>query len=288
MSGETLFTAMADMRLRFKDAGLETPDLDARLLVQAALGVTHEQILLDTKRIVSAPESERLKTFTARRLRHEPVSRILEHRAFWRSDFKISRETLDPRPDSETLIEAVLAYVAETPPKAVLDLGTGTGCLLLSLLQELPGVEGLGIDISADAVATAEENARALGLAGRAAFKATDWAQLEADRRFDIVISNPPYIADAEIETLAPEVRDYDPRRALSGGADGLDCYRDLARLLPGFMTPEGAVFLEIGAGQAKDVKDILAGAGFHVLQVISDIAGHDRCIVAHRGELNF
>jgi len=278
--GATLQSAWREIRKQFTDAGIDTPTLDARLLVQSVLGLTHEELLMRPHQPLTPEQESTLASYTARRLKHEPVSRILGKRGFWKSFFKVTPATLDPRPDSETLIEAALKHVDKNKPLTILDLGTGTGCLLLSLLQELPQATGIGVDISAEAIDVAKENAESLGLTDRASFMSIDWNELQATP-FDIVISNPPYIALAEEENLAPEVRDYDPATALFGGADGLDCYRDIVRLLPRVLKLDGLLFLEIGATQAKDVKGITGQAGLTMLHTIADLAGHDRCLVA-------
>jgi release factor glutamine methyltransferase len=278
---KTIQSTIAEMQERFRAAGLETPELDARLLVQGVTGFSHEELLLNFNKLLTDTESKKLTEMAERRIGREPVSRILGIRVFWRSEFKVSSETLDPRADSETLIESVLKYADKEAPLTILDLGTGTGCLLLSLLQELPQAKGVGVDISEGAVQTARQNAEDLQLSSRAAFIAADWAEIAINNPFDIVISNPPYIADSEIPNLEPEVSRHDPHRALAGGVDGLDCYRSITRLLPRLLTPQGKVFLEIGYNQAGAVKGILAGQGYRVLQTVPDLAGHDRCIVA-------
>lgn len=281
---KTLQSIVIEMREQFKAAGLDTPELDARLLVQGVLGITNEEFLLNYSRIISDSESKTLIEAVQRRMRREPVSRILGTRAFWKFDFKISRETLDPRPDSETLIEAVLRHVDKRDPLTILDLGTGTGCLLLSLLQELPLATGLGVDISAGAVQIARQNTADLGLSKRADFTISDWSNLAINKPFEMVISNPPYIRDGDIAELEPEVRQYDPYCALAGGGDGLDCYRSIVKILENIIVPHGKLFLEIGYDQAESVKGILAGKGLHVLEVSQDLAGRDRCIVSQRG----
>ena len=277
----TVRSILADMRNAFRAAGLDTPELDARLLVEAALRLDQADLLTKADQEITKSQEESLEAMTLRRLQREPVSRILGTRAFWKSDFKISSATLDPRPDSETLIEAVLKQADKTAPLRILDLGTGTGCLLLSLLQELPLATGTGIDISTDAVKIALQNAESLCLTDRSDFMVTSWSEMPILAPYDIVISNPPYITLAEIEALEPEVRAYDPITALSGGIDGLDCYRDITALLPRLLKPEGMVFFEIGSTQAESVKGIVGKAGLTMLHTITDLAGHDRCLVA-------
>jgi release factor glutamine methyltransferase len=276
-----------DIVLEFKqtlaDAGIDTPELDARLLVQGVLEISHEELLLNNNKVLTFGEEGSLRKALGRRLNHEPVSRIMGMRSFWKSEFKVTPETLDPRPDSETLIEAVLEWVPEglTARQRVLDLGTGTGCLLLSILQEWPKAVGVGLDISAGAARTAAANSRRLNLQRRAGFMVQDWAKFRPKGLCDVVISNPPYIAEKEREDLAPEVLDYDPPEALFGGHDGLVAYRSLAENLPFFLKPNGLAFFEIGPTQAADVTDILVTGGLTVLQTRHDLAGRDRVLVA-------
>lgn len=277
----TVQSILADMRNAFRATGLDTPELDARLLVEAALGMTQTDLLTKADQEITRAQENALEAMTLRRLQREPVSRILGMRSFWKADFKVSPATLDPRADSETLIEAVLANVDKEQHLAILDLGTGTGCLLLSLLQELPLATGTGIDISAEAIGIAQQNAESLSLARRTTFMTINWKEINDVKMFDVVVSNPPYIALSEIAGLAPEVREYDPITALSGGADGLECYRDIAIALPRLLAREGTVFLEIGSMQAASVKGILGKAGLCVLQTLTDLAGHDRCLIA-------
>lgn len=266
---------------RFAQAGLDTPALDARLLMQAALTMRHEDIILDGALSLAPDELDKLEVLVARRLKREPVARILGTRAFWKADFKVTPATLDPRADSETLIEAVLSHIDKGKPLRLLDLGTGTGCLLLSLLTEMPEAEGEGIDINPDAVKIASENAAALRLETRSLFMVNTFSHFRPARLFDIVISNPPYIPAGDIAKLAPEVRDYDPLAALSGGADGLDCYREIIAAMPHLLTRDGWLFLEIGADQKESVKQTLAAGGLSVVQTLTDLAGHNRCIIA-------
>jgi release factor glutamine methyltransferase len=287
ISFEQTGSAYGDILREFKQtlekAGMETPDLDARLLVQGLLEISHEELLLNYDRLLAKTEEAFLRKALARRLKHEPVSRIVGMRGFWKSDFKITAQTLDPRPDSETLIEAALHWVPKenNEKPRVLDMGTGSGCLLLSLLLEWPQAVGIGIDINPGAVRAAIANERLLGLRKRVAFQAMDWEDYKPRGRCDVLISNPPYIAEHERDSLAPEVLDYDPPEALFAGADGLDAYRSLARLAPRWLKAGGLAFYEIGHMQAAAVKELLAAHGQTVLETRQDLAGRDRVIVA-------
>ena len=266
-----------------RSAGIDSPEADARLLLQEALHISREDFLLDSSRMVSFSEEHILAGWLQRRLKREPVSRIIGRRAFWKSEFKISPQTLDPRPDSETIIESALRFVkdAQNRPLKMVDLGTGTGCLLLSLLLEWPLATGKGVDISQGAIDTASDNAKNLDLQDRVQFSVGDWNALPRDRSFNVLLSNPPYIPEDEIRSLAPEVALYDPQQALSGGRDGLDCYRSIAGLAHGLLAPAGWMFLEIGHAQAGAAKELLEQEGISVLETVPDLAGNDRCIVA-------
>ena len=250
---------------------------EARLVVAAALGLDPAAAFGWPERSVDEAGRARAAEFVRRRAAGEPLSRLRGTREFWSLDFALSPETLDPRPETETVVAAALETIpARGAPLRLLDLGTGTGCLLLALLSELPGAWGVGIDRQAGAAATARQNAAALGLASRACFVAGDWGAGLAGE-FDLIVSNPPYIATGEITTLPAEVR-HDPRRALDGGPDGLDAYRalapDLARLL------RGIAVIELGAGQAPAVSAIMRAAGLDVRATRSDLAGIDRCLI--------
>jgi len=265
---------------RLLSSGVENPELDVSLLAQYVLGWTQTKLFMNSDYMLSDAEVSSLNIAIARRMAREPVSRIIGHRGFWKSEFKISPQTLDPRPDSETLIEAAVKLV-QPQPKRVIDLGTGSGCLLLSLLQEWPEAEGTGLDLSAAAVATAAENAAALNLDARATFIATDWEKFEVEEGFDVVISNPPYITAEELTALQPEVIQYDPMLALAGGDDGLDAYRSIVPLLPDLLPKGGWVLFEIGHTQANSVKTMLAEAGGTMIQVFTDLGGSDRIVAA-------
>lgn len=213
-----------------------------------------------------------------RRLAHEPMALILGHREFWSLDFAVSPATLIPRPESETLIEAALASFADRPPpRLVLDLGTGTGCLLLAALSEFPGAFGIGVDRVPAAAALAARNAAALGLACRTGFVCGDWGAA-LDARFDLILCNPPYIATKELDRLMPEVAHYEPHSALGGGVDGLMAYRRLMPLLPGLLAADGVAVLELGAGQADTAVALARDAGL-VAELRPDLGGIPRAL---------
>jgi release factor glutamine methyltransferase len=238
---------------RLLAAGFEDVALDARILMEGALGLDAASI--DQRAQIGSAALEKLETFAARRLAGEPVWRILGEREFWGLPFRLSPATLEPRPDSETLIEAALAALKDrrNEPLAILDLGTGTGCLLIALLSEFRAARGVGVDLSDEACVTAMGNAALNGVGNRASILQGDWTR-GLPQRFDLIVSNPPYIPTAEIATLSIGVREHDPLLALDGGDDGLACYRALATALPHALAPNGLAVIEIGAGQGPDV----------------------------------
>lgn len=230
---------------------------------------------------LGAEAEGRLEAFALRRLAGEPVWRILGEREFWGLPFRLSAATLEPRPDSETLVEAVLDHLASRrqEPLAVLDLGTGTGCLLIAVLSEFPKATGLGIDLSPEACETARGNAHLNGVAERCLFQQGSWTA-GLDRRFDLILSNPPYIRTGDIEALDVSVRDHDPRLALDGGDDGLGPYRIFARTLQDVLAPGGVVVLEIGAGQEAEVIALMRDGGFVWRGSRRDLGGHPRALI--------
>lgn len=287
MSRASIASALNRATVVLDAAGVEQPRRDARLLLCHALDISPENLIRDPARGLSATERGRLDALTARRARREPISRITGRREFWSLPFRLSPDTLDPRPDSETLVEAILeALVADGRAgernQTLLDLGTGSGCLLLALLRELPQARGLGVDRSAGACMVAADNAAALGLADRASFCVADWGR-GLTGHFDVIVANPPYIPDAEIAGLWPEVAHYDPRSALAGGPDGLAAYRALTEDLCRLLAPGGIGGLELGANQGPAVRSILTAAGLEVRSSMSDLAGVERCILAQR-----
>ncbi|HEY8016304.1 MAG TPA: peptide chain release factor N(5)-glutamine methyltransferase [Dongiaceae bacterium] len=280
-----LAQALREIGARLAPAGIAEPRREARLLLAAATGLSQAQLVAEPKRPLNEAEAGRLAELAGRRESREPLSRILGRREFWSLSFALGPETLDPRPDSETLIEAALAWLGPSRGRAegtmlkILDLGTGTGCLLLALLSELPGAEGLGIDTQPGAVAIARANAEALGLGARARFRTGDWGQ-GIGERFDVILCNPPYVPAAEIARLEPEVARFDPWLALSGGSDGLDSYRALALQLPDLLAGEGRAFIELGFGQATAAAGLFETGGLQAVDCRSDLAGIPRCLV--------
>lgn len=275
----TLGDAAQALTARFAAAGVDQPRLDARLLVAAAAGVVAQDILLRPDQPFPASALERLEEFARRRVEREPVSRILGHRGFWTLDLAVDPSTLDPRPDTETVIRVVLDRLGEASPNRILDLGTGTGAILLALLSEYRQALGVGTDVEAQAVELATRNAHRCGLAGRARFVQGSWVA-GVEGPFAVVVSNPPYIPAADIGTLDPEVRRYDPLSALVGdGEDGLGCYRALIPQAGAVLRQGGLIALEVGIGQGPDVANLLHENGFIDIVQTPDYGGHVRCV---------
>ena len=264
-------------------AGIDAPRRDARVLMQHALGLAPEALLAEDHVALGKGEARRLAALVRRRAAREPIAYLTGRREFWSLDFAVDRSALVPRPESETLVEAVLARAPRQPARPrVLDLGTGTGCLLVALLSELPDAVGIGIDVSAAAVSLAQANARRHGLGMRASFAVADWgAPLAA--RFDIVVSNPPYVAARELASLAPEIARHEPRTALAGGDDGYESYRKLAPQVARLLAPRGLAAIELGAGMADEVESLFVASGLVEIGRRRDLAGMERCALFAR-----
>jgi release factor glutamine methyltransferase len=254
------------------EAGIEDAALEARWLMAHALGVAHNAAI---DRQATAPDT--FAPLLTRRLTREPLAYITGHQGFWTLDLEVSPATLIPRADSETLIEAALEYARN--PAQILDLGTGTGCLLLAALTEFPQAWGIGIDLNPAAATLATQNARSNNLADRASFCAGSWGDA-VNARFDLVLSNPPYIEAAVIPGLMPEVSKHEPATALDGGPDGLDAYRAICAALPALLTPNGIAIFELGAGQEADVVAIAALGGLERVACRTDLGGIPRALV--------
>lgn len=278
-----LGSCLADAAARLAEAGIEAPMREARLLAARALAV--DPVALVTLRDEELGQEARaaFEGLVARRAAREPVSRILSEREFWSLPFAIDPTVLDPRPDSETLIEALLRHRTDRQaPLRILDLGAGSGCLLLTALYLYPRAWGVALDLSAGALRVARANALALGLAGRAGFCRGDWASAVTGD-WDLVLCNPPYIARAEIDSLAPEVFGHDPHLALDGGPDGLATYRGLLPQVAERLAPGGLFLLELGEGQDAAVGPLIMDQGLYLHEAARDLAGRVRCLVAGR-----
>ncbi len=281
----TLREALQQTTGALSNASIEAPEREARHVLVEACAIPTEHLIAWPDKRLTAEQSARLAEFTARRCREEPLSRIVGWREFYGRKFELSSETLDPRPDTETVIDLTLEIIdaegGRERPLRVLDIGTGTGALLVTLLSELPFASGIATDISGDALATATRNANRHGVGDRAAFMQT--SSLDGiDGPFDLLVSNPPYIPSADIAHLSTAVRVFDPVAALDGGADGLDIYKAICRNVPN-VVPSGWVVFEVGAGQADDVSGLLEAAlgngGPASVQTRKDLSGHIRCV---------
>jgi release factor glutamine methyltransferase len=275
----TLVQAWTSARDRLKAAGVDGPVIDARLLVEAAAEASRADIIADPQRVLTDEQAARLEDYVSRRERREPVSHILGRRGFWKIMLRVTPDVLTPRPDTETLVELVLRDLPENKPFSLLDLGVGSGTILLSILAERPAGKGLGVDVSSEALAVARDNAASLGLERQVALLRGDWTAGLGTSSFDLVVSNPPYIRSAEIDGLQPEVRDHEPRQALDGGADGLDAYRLLAPEVLRVLRPGGRFLVEIGHDQSADVEALFRDAGGVSIATAKDLANRDRVV---------
>jgi release factor glutamine methyltransferase len=272
---ESVQAALTEASARLRAAGIADPARDARLLVAAALEVAPDRVSLALQDILTGPVRERLDRFLAERQRFRPMAQILGQRMFWGREFCVTSDVLDPRPETETLIEAALAGA---PPRRVLDLGTGSGAIIVTLLAEWPGTAGLATDVSSAALMVAAANAAAHDVADRVEFRPVDWLD-GLTGCWDLIVSNPPYISKAEFAGLAPDVRDWEPALALSPGPSGLESYQRIAPRLAAVLAPGGRALLEIGADQGTTVREIFCAAGFESVAIRSDLDGRDRVI---------
>ncbi|MDX2274935.1 MAG: peptide chain release factor N(5)-glutamine methyltransferase [Hyphomonadaceae bacterium] len=277
-----LVSLWTEVRKRLEAAGVASPVFDARLLLEAGAGVSRLDIVTDPRRELTAEQVANVLALADRRAAREPVAHITGLRHFWKQELRVSPDVLIPRPETEYVVEAALERLPFAQPARVLDLGVGSGAILFAILADRPLATGLGVDLSADAIAVAMANAAHLGLGERVSFLQNDWTK-GLQGPFDLVVSNPPYIATAEIEGLAPEVARFEPRLALDGGADGLDAYRLIIPALPLLLQPGGGFALEIGKGQEGAVTDLAARAGFTDISYRNDLAGIPRVVTGVR-----
>jgi len=282
----TLVKAWNAARDRLKAAGVDSPVIDARLLLEAAAGASRGDILADPQRPLTAGQARALDELVARRERREPISHILGRKGFWSLMLRVTPDVLTPRPETELVVDEALRGFPEDCRFRVLDLGVGSGAILLAILAERPAAEGLGVDASDEALAVARENAADLGLSDRATLLRGDWTKGLSDSSFDLVVSNPPYVRSGEIETLDPEVRNFEPRLALDGGADGLDAYRRLAPEILRVLKPGGRFIVEIGHGQAADVESLFLAAGGQSVHLERDLQGRERIVAGSKKSL--
>jgi len=280
---ETRGSIVAEAAAALSSAGFADPRRQARRLVSAALAIPQPDVFGYPDRAVDEQQIGRVRALLGRMVAGEPLSRILGRREFWGLEFILSADTLDPRPETETVVEAVLRRKPDRQvPLHLLDLGTGTGCLLLALLDEFPAAVGVGVDIAEGAVRTAARNAVLLGFADRACFFVGHWATAVSGR-FDAILANPPYIASEALALLPREVAGHDPRRALDGGEDGLRSYREITGAIPKLLSSHGIIVTEIGAGQADAVAALMTANGLVADGIEKDLAGIARCTVARR-----
>lgn len=284
---QTVETARRALALQFKSAEIDSAELDARLLTGHVLGLDLTGMITAAERRLTQDESARLEDFARRRLAGEPVARIVGEKEFWGLPLQLAPATLVPRPDTETVVELALELLRAggglDRPLRIADLGTGTGAILLALLSELPAATGTGTDISEAALQTATANAARAGLSERAAFIACDYAS-GLSGRFDLIVSNPPYIRTADIDGLAVDVRKYDPPAALDGGADGLDAYRALIPQAAGLLAPGAALVVEAGQGQSGSIEALMRAAGLMpAIAPKADLAGIPRAVAGHK-----
>jgi release factor glutamine methyltransferase len=286
VAGQTVETARRALATRFAASGIDSAELDARLLVGAVLGLDLTGLITSRARPLTAAEAAQLDHHARRRIDGEPVARILGVKEFWGLPLKLSEATLVPRPDTETVVEQALETMrgsSAARPIRIIDIGTGSGAILLALLSELTNAFGVGTDISPAALATARQNARDLGLVGRAAFVACDYAAALSGP-FDLIVSNPPYVRSSDIPNLARDVRDHDPLAALDGGRDGLDAYRALVPQAARLLKQGGALVVESGLGQAHEIKGLMTQAGMKVTgPPKADMAGIPRAVTAQK-----
>ena len=272
---ERIIDTLQRATMMLEAAGIESPKQDALVLLAHVMELDQSAVLARLQEPLPPSALYGMDQVVAVRSLRQPVSHIIGKRGFWNHEFLVNSDVLDPRPDTETLVAAAL----EQPFDKVLDLGTGSGAIILSLLAERPKAMGVATDISAKTLDIARRNAGRIGVADRVQFKESDWLDA-VNGCYDLIVSNPPYISAAEMQALAPEVRDWEPHLALTSGGDGLEAYRRIAAGLTGALAPKGRVLLEIGYRQALDVSEIFTKAGFTQPEVLQDLAGHDRVIV--------
>ena len=274
-----------DILHKLTGIGVESPRLEARMLIAEAKGIETYEVSAFVE--ISESEEQKIADMLEQRAKHRPIDKILGHREFYKYDFLCNDDVLSPRPDTEILVESAAKLIFKNDLKTVLELGIGSGCVLLSLLADFPYIYGVGADISPKALDVAKKNASRLGVESRTDFVCADWNDdnfaAKLGRKFDIIVSNPPYIPSNDIAFLAPEVRDFDPLTALDGGKTGFDAYEKISEIAPDLLKDEGFLLFEAGINQAQKIADICKKNGFKVLNIIKDLAGIERCVIAKK-----
>ncbi len=269
--------------MRLRKAQIPNARLDARILLAGILGCEAGEGLFFDKDLTPA-QSQRFFSMIDQRCNHKPVDKILGTKGFYKYDFQVDGHVLSPRPDTEVLVEAAIDYIRLHDVDKVLDLGTGSGCILLSVLSEFSGLNGVGVDVSQPALNVAQKNAEILQVSEQTEWKRLSWFSEsfinDVGEVFDVIVSNPPYIPNKEIEELDDEVKNYDPLAALDGGEDGLESYRRLAVVIPSLLKENGMLFLEVGKGQAAEVGCLFCSYGLKLIQIIKDLGGIERCVI--------
>ena len=282
----TVANVLKDAEGLLKAAGIDSPRRDARVLLGHVLQWPTQTVSMRMDIFLMPDQESVFKALVDKRAERQPISQIVGKRGFWTLDLAVTQDTLDPRPDSEVLIETLLDHGPDdrNQPMRILDFGTGTGCLLLAVLSEFPAAFGVGVDISPQALLVARSNAACCSLAERARFLLSRWGDALDGMSFDIIIANPPYIPDGEIDGLEPEVSRWEPRLALAGGPDGLDCYRQIMPYVSNLLTPGGLMVFEVGQGQALDVARFGGDSGLTLLEIRKDLGGVERCVCFRLG----
>jgi release factor glutamine methyltransferase len=280
----TVHSLHSEARRQLQVAGCDSPALDARIFVKKVFGLTDTDLIAGEDREATAAEMAVLAAMMQRRLSGEPVSRILGQKEFWGLTFTVTPAVLDPRPDTETIVQAAVMEMQAVPPKTILDLGTGSGCLVISLLKEFPEARGTAVDVSAEALAVAKMNAESLGVADRITFIHGAWFD-KVTESYDLIVSNPPYIPLKDIESLSPEVRNHDPILALTGGDDGYDAYRIIVKEIKNHLNPGGLCYLETGFDQGENVARLAGESNLSVRRIIPDLSGIPRAVEITRGD---